>query len=142
MKWLQTLGVILLSGLLVAPVLAQDEEEVEEDAPVASNYIDLKPPFTVNYGGVGRLRYLKTEISLRVAGGMEGQGAIRHHMPYIRHTIVMTLSKASDEDLSSMEGRELLRQNVLEAIREVLITEEGKEHVLDLLFNSFVVQSH
>lgn len=131
--------VLLLFALLgVMPVYAQDETG-EADSEM-SRYIELKPAFIVNYGGTGRLRYLKTEISLRVGGGVGGPSAIRHHMPYIRHTLVMLLSKASEEDLSSMEGKEMLRQRALEAVRQVLIHEEGEEHVIDLLFNSFIVQ--
>ncbi len=136
-------GLLCLTGILAATgAIAQDEPEETEasKAPEATQYVDLKPAFVVNYGGAGRLRYLKTEISLRVAAGPEGASAIRHHMPYIRHTLVMLLSRASQEDLSSMEGREMLRQEALEAVREVLVEEEGEQQVVDLLFNSFVVQ--
>lgn len=112
----------------------------EEVADGSSRYIDLKPAFVVNYGGAGRLRYLKTEIALRIGGGVDGPNDVRHHMPYLRHALVMTLSQASEEDLSSMEGRELLRQAALEAVREVLMQEEGRQHIDDLLFNSFIVQ--
>lgn len=132
-------GLALLIALLVAmPVLAQDG--AGEDDPSMTRYVELKPAFIVNYGGTGRLRYLKTDISLRVGGGIGGASAIRHHMPYIRHTLVMLLSKATEEELSSMEGKEMLRQRALEAVRQVLIQEEGEEHVVDLLFNSFIVQ--
>lgn len=120
---------------------AQDEAAEGEAAdPGSSRYIDLKPAFVVNYGGSGRLRYLKTDIALRISGGVDGPNDIRHHMPYIRHALVMSLSRASEEDLSSMEGRELLRQSTLEAVREVLMNEEGRQFVDDLLFNSFIVQ--
>ena len=132
-----------LSMLLPALCFAQDEEaEGEEGAAVGGSvsYLDLKPAFVVNYGGEGRLRYLKTDIALRLAGGPSGQSQIRHHMPYIRHTIVMRLSRATEEELSSMEGKELLRQDVLEETRNMLIREEGQQFVDDLLFNSFIVQ--
>ena len=55
-------------------------------------------------------------------------------------TLVMLLSKATVEDVTSMEGRELLRQRLLTSVQEVLMTEEGEQEVIDLLFNSFVVQ--
>lgn len=133
---------LLLAGLLlVSPLQAQEEESTGEEAAAGTTrYVDLKPAFTVNYGGVGRLRYLKTDIALRVSGDSKGASAIRHHMPYIRHKLVMLLSNASEEDLSSMEGKELLRQNALEAVRQVLIEEEGEQYIDDLLFNSFIVQ--
>ena len=135
------LALLLVLNLLTASsVLAQDEAEGGEAGPGSARYVDLKPAFVVNYGGAGRLRYLKTDIALRVGGGDKGPSAIRHHMPYIRHSLVMLMSRASEEDLSSMEGRELLRQNALEAVRDLLTREEGEQYVDDLLFNSFIVQ--
>lgn len=131
---------VLLALQHTAVVRAQEEGAGEEGLPASSRYIELKPAFIVNYGGEGRLRYLKTDIALRVAADDKGAGAIRHHMPYIRHTLVMLLSRASEEQLSSMEGREMLRQDALQAVREVLKQEEGEEYVVDLLFNSFIVQ--
>ena len=126
-------GLVMGLGVLLAvPAHAQEGD--------AGNYLDIKPAFVVNYGGVGRLRYLKTDVTLRLGGGLNGQNQIRHHMPYIRHSIVMALSRAMEEDLSSMEGRELLRQRILEDVREMLIKEEGEQFVDDLLFSSFVVQ--
>ncbi len=139
------LTLLLAVNLLMVPlVLAQDEEAASEGdggaSASSSRYVDLKPAFVVNYGGEGRLRYLKAEVALRIGGGDKGPSAVRHHMPYLRHSLVMLMSRASEEDLSSMEGRELLRQNALEAVREVLVREEGEQFVEDLLFNSFIVQ--
>jgi flagellar FliL protein len=135
------LSLLLAAYLFVLPAYAQDETaDGEESATSASRYIDLKPDFVVNYGGVGRLRYLKTSISLRVSGGSAGPSGLRHHMPYVRHALVMRLSRATEEELASMEGRELLRQDVLAVVREVLLGEEGVQHIDDLLFNSFIVQ--
>jgi flagellar FliL protein len=138
-QYLKALLVILL--FVATPVFAQDEEagEGEGAAPVAaSQYIDLKPSFIANFGGPGKLRYLKADITLRVEAN--GISSIRHHMPYIRHALVMLLSRQSSEDISSMEGKELLRQNCLEAVRTVLLEEDGEQQVVDLLFSSFVVQ--
>lgn len=142
MKYLLRGGLLLCCLLLAMPLAAQEEEATEEAVaePGTSRYVELKPAFIVNYGGAGRLRYLKTDISLRVGGGSSGPSSIRHHMPYIRHVLVMLLSKASEEQLSSMEGREMLRQDALAAVKAVLMREEGEEFVYDLLFNSFIVQ--
>lgn len=101
-------------------------------------YVDLKPAFVVNFGGVGKLRYLKTSITLRIDG--RGQSSLRKHMPYIRHTLVMLLTRSSDESMTSMEGKETLRQEALAAVQAVLEAEEGQHFVTDLLFSSFVVQ--
>lgn len=134
---------IWLAAFLTMPVsaFAQDEKsEGEADSSEALNtqYINIKPAFVANYGGVGRLRYLKSEVTLRV--GDASVSAVRRHMPYIRHVLVMLLTKATEEDVASMEGRELLRQKALEAVQNILFEEEGEQFVVDLLFNSFIVQ--
>lgn len=135
--WLIAMLALLLSGV----VLAEDEvEEGEAPAPVASKYFDVKPAFIANFGGPGKLRYVKTDITLRVKGQGSGMQDVRHHLPYIRHALVMLLSRQSVENVSSVEGRELLRQDALEEVRRVLMEEEGEQFVLDLLFNSFIVQ--
>lgn len=130
---------VLFCLLPMAPAHAQDKDS----ASTSTRYINLKPAFVVNYGGPGPLRYLKTEIALRVGGGDKGPIAIRHHMPYIRDKLVMLLSKATDEDVSSMEGKEKLRHEALKAVQQVLRKEEGpggEKYVVDLLFDSFIVQ--
>jgi len=120
------------------PLSLQAQEEGEAADKTVNMYVDLKPAFVVNYGGVGKLRYLKTSITLRIDG--RGQSGLRKHMPYIRHTLVMLLTRASDEDMSSMEGKEMLRQNALAAVQGVLEAEEGQHFITDLLFSSFIVQ--
>lgn len=116
--------------------MAQDEE-----APAVAQavYIELEPAFVANYGGPGRLRYLRTEISLRIDEGL-GVNDVRHHMPAIRHAIVVLLSKQEDENISSQEGKELLRLDLLDVVRQVIDAEEGDNSVTDLLFNAFIVQ--
>ena len=61
-------------------------------------------------------------------------------MSQIRHVLIMLLSRQGEEDISSMEGKELLRQRALEEVRALLIEEDGQEQVVDLLFGSFIVQ--
>jgi len=119
------------------PLSIQAQEE-EGAGQTVNMYVDLKPAFVVNYGGVGKLRYLKTSITLRIDG--RGQSSLRKHMPYIRHTLVMLLTRASDEDMTSMEGKEMLRQSALAAVQEVLVAEEGEHFITDLLFSAFIVQ--
>lgn len=137
-RW-TALCVLLMTAMISQAVLAQDEEAAAAESE-GSQYIDLKPAFIANYGGVGRLRYLKAEIALRVGGGAKGPAGIRHHMPQIRHSLVMLMSRQTEEDISTMEGKEMLRQNALTAVREVLLKEDGEQYIQDLLFKSFIVQ--
>lgn len=103
-------------------------------------YLPLKPAFVVNYGGAGPLRYLKTEMSVRLASA-DVANAVRHHLPYIRNNLVMLFARQTEETMNSQEGRELMRQEALVEIQKVVMEEEGKEGVLDVYFNSFIVQN-
>lgn len=116
-------------------------EAGDEDGGAASKpiYIPLKPPFVVNYGGPGRLKYLKTELSVRV-GSAEAAKALRHHMPLIRNSLVLLFSRQIDTDLNTLEGKERLRQNALTEIRTLLDAEEGSNGVVDLYFNNLIIQ--
>jgi flagellar FliL protein len=129
----------LLVAALIAlwlPLSLQAQESPDDQK--VNMYVDLKPAFVVNFGGVGKLRYLKASITLRIDA--RGQSSLRKHMPYIRHTLVMLLTRSSDESMTSMEGKEMLRQDALAAVQAVLEAEEGQHFITDLLFSSFVVQ--
>lgn len=126
--------VCLLAGYSFT-VSAQDEEVVEETAI----YIPLEPPFVVNYGGVGRLRYLKAEITVRVEGTAAAD-SIRHHLPLIRNDLVLLFSKQAEEEIETQSGKETLRLDALERVREILLAEDEQEGVVDLYFENFVIQ--
>ena len=132
---------LLLAASLCNPLWAADDEEVEEAAVPAAHaiYISLKPPFVVNYGGPGRLRYMKIEVSVRVSSA-SGANAIRHHMPYIRNDLILLFSRQQEEVLDTQEGKELLRQQALEAVNNILMTEDGESDLVDLYFNQLVLQ--
>lgn len=110
--------------------------------PASAIYLPIKPPFVVNYGGAGRLKYIKTELSVRLLD-TTAANAVRHHLPYVRNNLVLLFSSQTDETMSSQEGREALRIACLKEIREIIKREEGDEvaaGVIDVFFNSFIVQ--
>lgn len=139
------MGFIVLTSLLVlvsASAIAEDEEppaeegEEEVAAPPAI-YIPLKPEFVVNFGGAGRLKYLKTNVTLRV-GNSDAANAVRHHLPFIRNNLVMLFTAQTDESLESQDGREAMRLAALSEVQDLLEREDGleRELVVDVLFNS------
>lgn len=141
---LSRLCIVFFACFWSAFVFAEDEEAAEgegEDKPPAAIYLPLKPPFVVNYGGAGRLRYIKTEMSVRVAN-IDTGNAVRVHMPFIRNNMVMLFSSQTNETVSSQEGREKIRMDALEKIRDVLEAENQtpREDVVEVFFNSFIVQ--
>jgi flagellar FliL protein len=83
------------------------------------NYIDIKPPLIVNYGGTGKMRYIKAEISLRTED-MEGAMEITHHLPLIRDKLIHILSQQTEETIATPEGKEKLRVFALAEVNKVL----------------------
>ena len=103
-------------------------------------YIELKPAFVVNYGGVGKIKYLKADISLRV-DDPEAIEAVNHHMPLIRNALVLLFSRQTDEAMASVEGKEAMRQDSLTEINRLLEEETGHQAAIkDVLFNNLVMQ--
>jgi flagellar FliL protein len=121
--------------LLAEPAYAQDDEDA---LPPNSIYIELTPPMVANYGSEGRLRYVRVGVSIRAQESVED--AIRRHLPWIRHELLMLVSAQTDEAIGSTTGRESLRDEALQRVRQVLREEEDVEGVEDVLFTSFVVQ--
>lgn len=103
-------------------------------------YVELSPSFVTNYDGGGRLRYLKVDVSVRTA--RPGDDVLRHHMSYVRSRLVELFSGQLEENLTSTEGKEKLRQDALTLIREAidLVEGDGSENMLELYFTSYVIQ--
>lgn len=132
---------LCLFALAAMPSYGQDEEGGGEEAPKPEAlYIPLQPPFVVNYGGPGRLRYLKAELTVRVHDVGAAQN-VRHHMPAIRDTLVSLMSRQEELVIDTQEGKEQMRQDALVAIREVIEAEEGEDSgVVDVFFDNLIVQ--
>lgn len=122
-------------GLLVsAPAFAAG------DAGGDSPYIAISPAIVVNYGEPGRIRFLKAEISLRV-DDKNIITQVQHHMPLLRHGLVLLFSRQTEADLNSGEGKEALRQNALAELNRLLTEEAGNNMLIkDLYFNNLVIQ--
>lgn len=91
------------------------------------NYIDVTPPLIVNYGGAGKMRYIKAEISIRTED-LAGATEITHHLPLIRDKLISILSVQTEESISTAEGKEKLRLFALQEINKVLHSvEKGPE---------------
>lgn len=113
---------------------AETEKTVEDYV----NYIELKS-FTTNLDGVGKPRFLKCEVTIQVSSE-SAHHAVNAHMPQIRNDLVFLLSSQSDETVGTVDAQNRLAKKALEAVKKVLMEEEGESFVSDLFFTSFVVQ--
>ncbi|MES2825561.1 MAG: flagellar basal body-associated FliL family protein [Pseudomonadota bacterium] len=118
------IGLIVLSSFFVPVAAAAGGGEKFAEGV---NYLSIKPPLIVNYGGVGKIKFIKVEISMRVENSHNAM-EVAHHMPLIRDTLIMFLSGMTDEQISSGEGKELMRQQALAKINEVIAAQVSADH--------------
>lgn len=148
-RWIALVCVMALSwgvatvNAATEPQSAAVESERVENTEVSMTqpaiYIQIRPAFVVNYGGKGRLKYIKADVAVRLDNA-EAANSVRHHMPYIRNNLVMLLSAQTDESIASQEGKEALRQEALQVVRDIIEQEDQVGGVVDLYFNSFLIQ--
>ena len=120
-KWLVVLGMAL--GLASTGVMAAGGGNTPAEGV---NYIEITPPLIVNYGGPGKVRYIKAELSLRAENAADATEVI-HHLPLIRDRLVSILSAQTEEVISTAEGKEYLRIYALAEINKALLKVEGRK---------------
>lgn len=89
------------------------------------NYIPITPALVVNYGGPGKTRFIKAELSIRTENA-EYATQVMHHLPLIRDRLVSILSAQTEEVISTAEGKEQLRVYALAEINKALLLVEGR----------------
>jgi len=132
---LRTLIVLLCAGLSQLALA-----EGEEAAGPQVQYIYFEPAFVVNYGSTGRIKYLRTDVALKVSS-LDAADRVSHHKPYLRNNLVMLFSAQEPAIMNSSQGREELRHTALSEVRAVMTELEGMHYIDDLYFNNFVVQN-
>ena len=115
------------------------EEEAEAIVQTAQ-YIHFEPAFVVNFGTTGRIKYLRTDVAVKVMS-QEAFEKVTQHKPYIRNNLVALFSAQEVSTVNSSAGREAMRKLAVDEIRELMRMLEGVPHVEDVFFKSFVVQN-
>ena len=133
------LSLVLSAGLLVPSTWAASKEKAPAIA-VGPQYVYLQPGFTVNFGSMGRLRYLRTEIAVKVSSA-EAAAKVNANMPYLRSDMIMLLSNLESEDVNTPQGREHMRKQALDKLRGRLTELTDEPCIEELYFSNFVVQN-
>jgi len=118
-------------------------EEGEHGDKAGPTYVSLEPAFVVNFQDAKKhTKFLKAEISV-VASSPKAQEALTLHMPAVRNSLVLLLSRQIFEELATNEGKEKLRNEALAAVQDVVQKQASKKTakaVKDLYFSSLVMQ--
>ena len=145
-----TPGIVALLLAVLSMTLAPDNtwaasaDPAEAPSNITASgevYVQLGPSFVTNYDGAGRLKYLKADVNVRIH--QQAEDTLREHMPYLRNQLVVLFSQQLEEDLTSIAGKELLREQALQTVKKGLAhldSQELADQVSDLFFTAFVVQ--
>lgn len=102
-------------------------------------YVTMDPPLTMSFPGSSSVHYLQFALNVAVEN-KEVEDAVKAHDPAIRNGLVMLLSNQKAEDLQTREGKEQLRIQIRDEIRNTIKDVTGKSGVADVYFTSFVMQ--
>jgi flagellar FliL protein len=119
------------------PESAHGEEEEKVIAPAI--YIPLDPAFVVNFAEGSRARFLQVTVEVMTRDA-HVEEHIRTHMPVIRNNLVLLFSSQTYESVSTLEGKEALREEALIVIQKILEEETGDPGIESVYFTSFVMQ--
>jgi len=107
--------------------------------PAPANYVSLDPPFVVNFEGNSAARFLQINVEV-MSRKVEYAEHIKKHMPVIRNNLVLLFGSQTYDKVSTLKGKEELRQKALTEVQKILEEETGDAGVEALYFTSFVMQ--
>ncbi len=113
------------------------------EAREESYYLTLEPPFIVNFVYKDTLRYLQMTLSV-MSHEPKILEQVAHHMPAIRHRLIMLISNKTFNELNGKDSKEALRKEMLLEIRNIIQAEQNKAHNLGrveaVYFTGYVMQ--
>lgn len=103
-------------------------------------YVEFDPPFVVNFEARGMTRFLQVTIQVMTRDAATAE-LVKQHDPVLRNDLLLLLSSQTYETISTLEGKEKLRSEALQAVAHAIDAEGGKgENIEQLYFTSFVMQ--
>jgi flagellar protein FliL len=112
----------------------------KEPPKAPAQYVAFDPPFVVNFEAKGMVRFLQVSVEVMTRDPATSD-LVKQHDPMLRNELLLLLGNQSYDTISTREGKERLRGEALEAIRNVIKGEGGDGAKLEqLYFTSFVMQ--
>ena len=124
-------------------------EEAEETAKPTKKKKKAKvvaPPvfaplevFTVNLQPDGEEEHmLQVSITLEMAG-QEQADLVKNNMPKVRSRVLLLLSAKKASELTTVEGKTKLAEEVMEAIKKPFAEHEDTQEVNEVMFTQFII---
>jgi flagellar FliL protein len=103
-----------------------------------TTYIPLEGNFTSNLRGGDN--FVQIGLGLSTFYDDHVKENVEHNMMAIRSAIILTISEADPVEITTLSGKEALKEALKNAINRVLTNREGFGGIDDVYFTSFVTQ--
>jgi flagellar protein FliL len=137
------LTVVLLAGgggawfFLKSPAKGGAKVEAPVLPPI---YVNLDPPFVVNFEAESMVRFLQVTVSVMTRDAPTSE-VLKKNDPRIRNDLLMLLGNQHYDAISTREGKEKLQAQSLESVRAVVKSTGGDAGKVEALyFTAFVMQ--
>ena len=118
----------------------EDDEEGDEDgASQPAVYLPIDPAFVVNFASQGKARFLQITVEVMTRDETVPD-QVKLHMPAIRNNLMLLFSTQTYDTVSTLDGKETLREEALEVVQQILEEESGDPGIEAVYFTSFVMQ--
>jgi flagellar protein FliL len=115
-----------------------DEKAAKNEKPIPPVFVVLEQ-FTVNLQPESGEHYLQVAMTLQVAT-KEDVDQIKLYMPQIRSRVLMLLSSKKASEISTVEGKKKLSDEILTQVNQPLSSQGKPQNVTNVFFTSFVIQ--
>ncbi|UOD30881.1 flagellar basal body-associated protein FliL [Massilia violaceinigra] len=82
---------------------------------------------------------LQVSITLEMAG-QEQADLVKNNMPKVRSRVLLLLSAKKASELTTVEGKTKLAEEVMEAIKKPFAEHEESQEVNEVMFTQFIIQ--
>jgi flagellar protein FliL len=112
----------------------------KESLKAAAIYIALEPPFVVNFEASQSARFLQVNVELMTRDAATA-ALIKENTPLVRNDLLLLFGNQEYAAIGAREGKENLRKQALDTIRNIVKSEGGKPDLVEAVyFTSFVMQ--
>jgi len=115
------------------------EHAAEKVEAKETHYFKLGKEFVVNLEDNRKVKFMQVDIQV-MAHQVEPFALIEHHMPVIRNKVMLILSSQKYEEVNTQEGKEKMREDIKQAIQEILHEESPEANIEAVYFTSLIMQ--
>jgi len=128
--------------LIMLPFSVFAEDPAPESGSVGDfAYYPIEPDIITNYLNEDKkhLGYVRVAVELMLDSSGD-LSTVEHHVPLIRDAIIRILGEQDIRQIKSLKGREEIRAYCLEVANNLMVQEEGKKLLKDILFTKYLYQ--